>query len=460
MSNIRNNSLPRVLNLSDAIAIVVGGAIGAGIFRTPSSIARILPYPGLILLAWVAAGVLCFIGALCYAELSALYPKAGGEYAYLRGSFGKGFAFVFGWMMIFVNRAGIIAGIAHVFAGYVTYFFPCPAIVQKSIAASTILILAVLAQKGIALSTIFILSFVNICGVRLGKWLQNILTVGNVLFLAGIAVIGFFSGRGSFNNFLPLFPPSLGGGVASSFGLALIFALWTYSGWNESAYVGEEIKNPGKNIPLSLVLGTSVLIFLYLVVNFLWLWYVPLDKMKQTETVAALMMRDLLGNAGGACISFAILLFVLGSLNSTILTSGRIVYAVARDNKLFSRVAGIHKKFGTPALAIAIDSIWPVVLVLIGSFDQLISFVSVGFWFFVGMTGIALFILRRKYPSRRRPFKVWGYPFTPIIFIAVSFCLALNTVILRPVESLIGIGLILTAIPVYWYSKRLGHRRR
>ena len=423
----RGRELIRALGVTDSVAIMVGVMIGVGIFRVPGSIAAHLHAPSAVLSAWIVGGLLALCGGLCYAELSASLPKAGGDYVYLRDAYGSTVGFLFGWTKLLVIRPGSIAGIAFIFAGYADYFVPLHAFGTRAIAVGAILVLTA----------------VNLFGLRYGKQAQNLLVVGKlagILFLIGA---GFLSGEGSFDpdpvesrEALPFL---------GAFGMALIFIMWTYGGWNESTYMAEEMRRPTKDLPSSIAGGIGVTALLYVLINAAYLYRVPSSMMANSEMVASLLAERLFGPAGGAVIAGTIMLFALGAVNGLILTGGRISYAFGNDQVAFGRLASVHGRYRTPAVGLILNGLWASVLVASGEFDRLVSYTSAVTWFFFGLTGASVYVLRRKRAALARPYRVWGL--IPAIFVVSSAWLFYNTLLYSPREALLGVAIMLSGLP-------------
>jgi len=428
--------LARQLGLWDATAIIMGIIIGAGIFRVPAAVAGFVPTGGAILLAWLIGGVLCLCGALCYAELAAAMPITGGDYVYLREGYGRWVGFLFGWTKLWVVRTGSIASIAFVFAEYVRYLIPLSPTEMKIVA-----ILAVLLLTG-----------ANTIGLRHGSNIQNIFTALKILAIVAIIVLGLALEGGSTAHFSPLWPDSVGKNFLGGFGLALIFILWTYGGWNEATYVAGEVRQPEKTLPRSLVLGISGIIVLYLLINCVYLYVLPLEQMQESPTVAAAVLERLVGPRGGQIVAIMVIISTFGALNGLILTGARISYAMGRDHTLFRWLSRVHPRFQTPATAIGFQAIWAIVLIFSGTFETLVFYTAFTTWLFFGLVALALIILRKRRPAMPRPYRVWGYPVIPVLFIAMTLILLLNAVWHAPRESLYGLGFILLGLPVYYWS--------
>lgn len=451
--------LIRRLGLFDSAMVMMGIVIGSGIFLTTGIMAKSLPSAGLILLAWLIGGLLTLAGALTYAELGAALPEAGGQYVYLREAYGSLAAFLFGWILFLVYMTGGIAALALAFAEYLGYFIPTLGtghiILSVSIPlGKTALPFSISAGQLIGVSAIVFLSLFNFIGVGLGKWLQNILTVIKIGIIAFIIVLGFFWGRGS--------PPSLAlnttgmdlGSILIGFAVALVAVAWAFDGWNNVNFVAGEIRNPGRNLPRALILGTLGITFLYLLVNYIYLYALPVRELSGVVRVAERATGALFGASTGAVISAIVLISVFGSLNGSILVGPRVYYAMAEDRLFFKSVARIHPRFRTPGFSILIQAIWASVLTLLGTFEQVFTFamfIAIAFWI---AAAAAVFTLRKKRPDLPRPYKTWGYPVVPMVFILASTGILLNTLIEKPVESLAGIGLTLLGIPAYLFWQR------
>jgi APA family basic amino acid/polyamine antiporter len=459
------NGLIRQLGLFDSTMIMAGIVIGSGIFVTTGIMAKSLPSAGLILLAWLVGGLITLAGALTYAELGASLPHAGGQYVYLREAFGPVPGFLFGWLMFLVYMTGGIAGLAVAFAEYTGYFLPQLSLqnilfeINLNILGSPVKI-PLSAGKLVGVGVIVFLSIINIVGTRFGKIIQNFFTVIKIGILLVIIILGFTLGKGTSVDF-SLNPGGLSfGTIVSGFGLALVAIFWAFDGWNNVTFVAGEIKNPKRNIPLSLIYGALLVTLLYVLVNYIYLYALPIEQMAGEVRIAEKATTVLFGGTTSAVISAVILVSVFGSINGSILTGPRVYYAMARDGLFFKFVSRIHPKFRTPALSILIQAAWASILTLSGTFEQLFTyviFVSIIFWIFAA---VSVFILRKKLPDLPRPYKVWGYPAVPLLFIITSLGILINTIVEKPVESLAGLGFTLLGIPVFllWKGRTVGRR--
>ena len=434
---VSDPELPRALGLWDASLLVIGAIIGSGIFLTPSNIARTVHQVDWMLLVWVAGGILSFCGALTYAELGAALPRAGGIYVYLREAYGPLPAFLYGWCAFFVTQSGSIATLAAAFSIYLGYLIPISHLKAKVFSAICIAVLTSL----------------NCLGVRLGAWVQNILTLIKIGSLLGISLVLFFSSGGSLHHFHfnqdHAAPFSL-----SAFGIAMIAALWAYEGWHLLTYTAGEVKNPQKNITRGLIFGTAAVIILYLTVNLAYLYVLPFDRIASSSRVASDSMEAAIGPWGGTLIALAILISVAGALNSNILAGPRVYFAMAHQKLFFTQLARVHPRFQVPVVSILTQGAWAIFLTLVGSFDRLFSYVIFVAWGFYALGGAAVLVLRWKRPELHRPYKTWGYPYVPVLFVLIASSIVLNTLINDFKNSFWGLLVVLTGLPAYFYWSR------
>ena len=428
--------LPRVLGLVSIIGIVIGTMIGSGIFINPAKVAHDVGTPLIMLVVWIMGGILSFFGALAVAELGSMFTRAGGIYVYLREAFGPKVAFLFGWTLFLVIESGTIATLAVGFSTkYLPFFFD----------------LSGLQTKIVAIVLIAALALVNILGVRKGAYLMNFLTAIKFIALIAVCVLIFIFAKGSTVNFITGgSTAAASGGVLGSFGLALVAVLWAYKGWETGTYSAGEIRNPQKKLPLGLFIGTLTVLILYVLANLAYLYVFPASRMAASGRIAADVMAEVFGPTGASAIALIILLSMTGTANGHILTSSRVFYAMAQDGLFFKSVANVHPRYQTPHVSIILLASWAAVLSLSGTFEQLFSYVIFGFWIFMGLTVAGVLILRRKRPDLPRPYKTWGYPVTPILFILSSIFLTVNSLIQNFWNSAIGLTLIALGIPVYY----------
>jgi len=461
--NSKNTSsklgLVRQLGLFDSTMVMMGIVIGSGIFLTTGIMAKSIPSAGLILLAWIVGGLLTLAGALTYAELGAAMPEAGGQYVYLREAYGPMSGFLFGWILYLVYLTGGIAALALAFAEYTGYFFPSLGTGNLLLSFDITLLRNPLqytlsAGQLMGVAIIILLSVVNFIGVGLGKSIQNVFTVIKIGTITVIIVLGFAIGKGT-APLLNFNPSNLSfGGVMIGFGVSLVAVAWAFDGWNNVNFVAGEIKNPKRNLPLALILGTFGITALYVLVNYVYLYALPIQETVGVVRIAEKATGALFGSSTGALISAAVIVSVFGSLNGTILVGPRVYYAMAKDGLFFRKVAHVHPRFRTPGFSILIQAIWASLLTLLGSFEQIFTFamfMAIVFWI---AAAASVFTLRKKKPDLPRPYKTWGYPVVPAVFIIASSGILLNTLLEKPVEALAGILLTALGIPAYLYWKR------
>lgn len=430
--------MKRTLTLLDSTMINVGTIIGSGIFLVPTTIALYMHSTSLTVLVWLVAGILTLFGALSMAELGAAMPRAGGQFVYLKEAYSPFWGFLYGWTSFWLINSASIAALAVAFATYLGYFNP----------------LTPLQIKFIAIAAIIAFTLLNIYGLRTGVWTQNIITFFKIGALLAIIFLGFFLSGGETANFQPLLPDRSFSSLVPLFGLALVATLWAYDGWIEITYIGGEVKDPGRNIPLSLLLSTMTLIAIYILVNIVFIFLLSLPVIAQSQLVASDAISVVLGTAGTTLVVVIILVSTLGGVHVNILTSPRIYYAMARENLFFRSLAEIHPKHGTPAISLVVSGIWSSLLVFSGTFYQLITYVVFASWIFYAMSCTGVIILRRKQPDLERPYRTWGYPVVPVVFVLFSGFLVVNTIVSDLRSALIGAGLILTGLPAYFYWKR------
>jgi basic amino acid/polyamine antiporter, APA family len=429
--------MKRTLTLLDSTMINIGTIIGSGIFLVPTTIALYMYSTSLTILVWLVAGILTLFGALSMAELGAAMPHAGGQYVYLKKAYGPFWGFLYGWSSFWVINSASIAAIAVAFATYLGHFYP----------------ITPLQIKLIAIAAITAFTLLNIYRLRIGVWTQNIITFLKIGALLLIIFLAFFLPGGEIVNFQPLLPDRNLSSIVPLFGLALVAALWSYDGWIEVTYIGGEVKNPGRTIPLSLVLSTLIIIAIYILVNIVFIFLLSLPVIAQSQMVASDAISVVLGSAGTTLVVLIILVSTLGGVHVNVLTSPRIYYAMARDKLFFQSLAEIHPKHGTPARSLVVSGIWSSLLVFSGTFHQIITYVVFVSWIFYAMSCAGVIILRHKQPELKRPYQTWGYPAVPVIFILLSGFLVLNTILSSLLNTLIGASLILTGLPAYLYWK-------
>jgi APA family basic amino acid/polyamine antiporter len=460
--------LIRGLTATDTTALVVGTVIGTGVFLKTAVMTQDLGTPALVLAAWVAAGLLSLAGALTYAELGAMLPAAGGEYVYLKQSYGDAAAFLFGWQRFIVAGSASIASLGSGFAIFLAAFLPLNAVwVRREVA---LLGQTIDWQFGprqvVAVGAILFLSVLNSFAVALGGKVQSVLTV---LKIGGIAfvVIGifFFSGSADWSHLRAPAGAAAWSGWAA-FGTAMLAALWAYDGWNNMPMAAGEVQNPGRNIPRALIGGMLVVMAIYCLANLAYFYALPVAEVVTSNStrhraalpVAAKAATTFLGEYGGKLVALAFVVSAFGALNGSILSNARVPYAMARDRLFFTRMADLSERTRVPVWALGVQAVWSCVLAVSGTYDQLTDTLLFASWIFYGLVTSSVFILRRKTPDAARPYRTFGYPLVPAVFVLVSAWLVVNTLIEKRVESVVGLLLILAGLPLfYWFrSSRRG----
>jgi len=433
-------SLERVLSLLDATMINVGGVVGSGIFMVPATVAFFTGSASLFFLVWILGGIVSLFGALSVAELGAAMPRAGGQYVYLNEAYGPIWGYLYGWSAVAVINTASIAAVGVAFSEYLGFFFP---ISDASI-------------KGIAVGTIVLLTIINIVDVKSGAWFQNLFTLSKLGAIFGIILLGLVMEGGTNQNLSPIFSDKPFIGLIGPLGLAMVSVLWTFDGWIFITYVAGEVKNPGRNIPLSLIFCMLIVVSVYLLLNYVLLFTLGFTGMNGSELVVSDAASVFLGNKGAAVVTIIILISLIGANNGFVLSSARINYAMARDKLFFNQAAQIHSRFKSPANALIIQCVWACLLTFTGTFNQLITYIIFTSWIFYGMSAGAVIILRKKKPDMDRPYKTPVYPWIPIIFIFFAIFLTINTIMEAPRDAAIGAGIILAGLPLYYYWKKNG----
>ncbi len=442
--------LRRELNLFDAVMMVVGNIVGVGIFTTSGIVAQYIQHPIWMLGAWAVGGLVALAGALTLGELGACLPRAGGDYAFLREAYHPQVAFLYGWACFWATFSGSIAILAIALADYLSIFFP------RLSLQNTIINWPITISGGhlLAISAIIVLCLFNYLGLKPGRRLQNILSVLKIALIAGIIWLGLSSPLGYWGNFKLAATTTAGFGLLA-FCQGLVPVWFTYSGWNSITYLGEEVKSPGRNIPLSAAMAVLISLILYLLLNVVYIYAMSTSGMSGVIRVAQLAIELLRGNLAAGLVSAVVALSILGCLNATIIVGARIYYAMAQDGLFFAGWGEVHPRHGSPGTATLGQGMWACVLIVSGTFAQLLNFVVFVMLILSALTGAGLFRLRSARPDLPRPYKVWGYPFTPLIFIIFCLGVALGNLIQEPIQAAWGIAVILTGLPAYrlWQRK-------
>ncbi|MEM6292698.1 MAG: amino acid permease [Myxococcota bacterium] len=445
--------LPRKLGLASGIAVVVGSTIGSGIFRTPAAVAERIDSLWFFAAAWILGSVVALAGALTYAELSAMMPRTGGVYVYVREAFGKLPAFLFGWAQLLILRPAAYGAIAITSA---EYLWRCFGIDGSSAAWGGPLSIAQITAIGM----VALVGMLNVRGVELGAFVQNTSTVlksGALLLLIVLGLVFIASGRGEGISVAPASSASTS--MLSAFGLAMIPVLWSYDGWSDVGYVSGEIKDPARNLPRAFILGTAAVGGLYLAVNAAYLFVVPLHEMPGRELIAADVASAVMGSAGVVFVSAAVAVSTFGTLNGSMMTGPRIFFAMAEDGLFFERLAKVEPRFGTPAASIVLAVVLGGVFVSVRTFAQLADAFVIGIWPFYALGVLAIFVLRKRQPDRERPYRAWGYPWLPIVFLGGATFVLGNYLVTQPMTFLGNVAVILTGVPVYLYWSKRNARR-
>ncbi|HTP80677.1 MAG TPA: amino acid permease [Bacteroidota bacterium] len=438
-----DTELPRELSLLDSTMVNVGSMIGSGIFLVPATIALYCRSSSLIIGVWIFSGVVSLFGALSIAELGTLMPRAGGMYVYLTEIYGRLWGFLYGWCSFVVINTASIAAVAVTFALSLGALFPMTA----------------LAVKIVAIASILLLTFINCFGIALGAMVQNVFTITKIAALAFLALLSFALSHVSRAAFSPVLPDVHFSSLAGTIVLALGAALWSYDGWIEITYVAGEVRNPDTTISRSLFLSTLIVIVVYTLVNLGMVNVLSVFGMARSTAVASDTASHLLGSAGVIFIASAVAISTFGTNNGFIFTCPRIYYAMARDGVFFRWLAYVHPRTKTPIPSLIAQAVLSSLLVLSGSFEQLYTYVVFVSWIFYALSAVGVIILRRRQPRLARPYKTWGYPATPLLFVMFALYLVVQTIAADPRDSIFGVVIVLLGLPMYLFwqgrSKRV-----
>jgi APA family basic amino acid/polyamine antiporter len=437
-------TLARTLGLRDLVLLGIGCVIGSGIFVVPGAVLRQTGGdPGPALAVWIVGGVLSLLGALTYAELGAMHPRAGGLYVYLRDTFGPLPAFLFGWTLFFVLASGSIATLAVASTAYLDRLLP----------------LGPVERRVAPLVLIFLVTAINVRGTRQSAGVQNWGTgikVGAILVMTAVLL---WRGNG-FDRAAAVWPDHVSSALLQGIGLAMVGVLWAYEGWQYLTYSAGEALDPQRTFPRAIVLGTAALIALYVMANVGYIAALGTRAVAGTDSAAADAVTQVVGPAAGKLIAAAILVSMFSAANGCVLTAPRVFFAMARDGVFFRRLGEIHPRFGTPAFAVIAGSAWAAVLAASGTFEQLLTYVVFTGWVFYGLGAASVFVYRRIAPDAERPFRVPGYPWTPLLFIASAAAIVLNTIVSQPLRAAAGLGVVCLGVPAYLVWRRSGAGRR
>ncbi len=457
VTEVAGTQLVRGLKLFDATAIIVGSMIGSGIFIVSADMARQLGSSGLLLAAWGITAVMTVLGALSYGELAAAMPRAGGQYVFLREAYGPLFGFLYGWTLFLVIQTGTIAAVAVGFAKFFGLFAPW-------VSASNVLVplplgYRVSSQHLIAILVISLLTWVNCKGLREGATVQNVFTVAKVGGLLTLVVMGLIlpaNPAAVQANFQRLIPDSFGLGLLSIMGAALVGSLFAADAWNNVTFTGSEVVNPKRNLPLSLFLGTAAVSLIYFAANVVYLRTLPLEAIASApeDRVGTLAAQSLMGSGGLTFINVAILISTFGCTNGLILAGARVYYAMARDGLFFKRVGEVSPRSHTPVFSLIVQAVWACLLVLSGTYNNLLDYVIFAALLFYVLTVTGLFILRKKRPEMERPYKAFGYPVLPAVYVLLAALVMVDLLVVKPRFTWPGLMIVVTGVPVFFLWKK------
>jgi APA family basic amino acid/polyamine antiporter len=441
MADAWGERMPRSVGLLNAVAVSIGITIGSGIFRVPATVAGLLHDPGSVIVCWVLGGVMALCGALTYAELAAALPRSGGMFAYILEGFGPLPAFLFGWAELTVVRAAALGAIATIFAEYLGYFVPFTPAEVREVAALTIVLVGVL----------------NYIGVRRAAAVLSLTTYAKYAAVLALAFLAVTAVGASSAHFVPLWSavPSL-----SLIATALIPVMWTYDGWADLAFIGGEVSNPQRTLPRALIVGCLSVALVYLLINLAFIYVLPLPQMAGSKLIATTVATriPLLAGIGTGLIAGLVMLATFSGLNASMMVGARVFFAMGDRGLFFRAVARISPRFDTPSVGIAICTVLGVVYVLQNDFAQLADKFILGIWPFYALTVAAVFVLRRRRPDLPRPYRVWGYPFVPAVFLLASAGMVVNALVTDPVNTGVTLLIIAVGFPVYWLRGRIGAR--
>jgi APA family basic amino acid/polyamine antiporter len=459
------SGLKRDLGLLEATTIIMGSMIGSGIFLAPALIAAIIIAenlgPGSFVLIWVIGGLLTLCGALSYGELAAAFPRAGGQYVFLREAFSPFPAFLYGWTIFLVVQTGLIAAVAVAFANYLGVFFPWVSQGNRLMAAGNF---SFSSAQLVAIVLVVFLTWINTRGVKEGAWVQNVLTIAKVGALAALILAGIFTSKGSWSNFQPWLPSAISGGVLAAFAVGMSKALFALDAWNTVTFVAEETRDPVKTLPKALFMGTLGVTILYALANVAYLHVLPVEAAAAVpdQRIAAEVARILLGPIGVSLIAAAILISTFGCDNGLVLAGPRLYYAMARDGLFLKGAASLDPKRGTPIRSLWYQALWTILLVLTGSlgargaqlYSDLLTFTSFASLLFNALTVAGLFVLRFRQPNLERPYRVPAYPLIPALYLAVAAFFLVFIAVGDPRNAGLGMVVMLMGVPVYFFLQR------
>jgi APA family basic amino acid/polyamine antiporter len=450
--------LVRGLGLLDATTLIVGSVIGSGIFVAPSNMAGYIQTPGLLLGLWILGGILTLFGALAYGEMAAALPRAGGQYVYLKEAFSPLWGFLYGWTFLLAINTGFIAAVSVAFAKYLGVFLP---VVGEGTVLFMVGSYAFSTAQAVALVVIAALTWINITGLRTGATVQNVFTIAKVAAIAVLVIIAIVTAKGSSENFRPLLGTALGPegvkiGLVAALGAAMSKALFAYDAWNSVTFAAEEMREPERNLPRALAMGTLGIMAVYCAAVAVYLYVVPIQEMYAVEEnrIAAEAAQRMIGPAGSALIAIAIMVSTFGCVNGLILAGARVLFAMGRDRLFFERVAEVHPVYRTPAPALLLQGGVAALLTLTGTYDALLTQTAFASLLFNTLTVVGLFVLRHRQPDLPRPYRAWGYPVLPAIYLLVSVFFLYSIFRGDPTHSGRGLGVVAVGVVAYAYWSR------
>jgi APA family basic amino acid/polyamine antiporter len=448
-----DDQLVKGIGLWGATFLVIGNVIGSGIFLTTGGMLAELPSTTLLLTAWVAGGLLAMAGGLTYAEMGAMYPRSGGLYVFLTEAYGPAIGFLFGWACMLVILTGSVGTVAVGFAEYFSYFFP-------SLSTAHILVSvpmpwgawSISAGQLVAASSIGVIAAINYVGVNSGNVLNAVLTVAKIGLLVLLPLVALAYMRVE-PVYAPIVPPDTARPLVS-FGIIMIAVMWTYEGWYYVAFAAGEIKDAARNVPRSLIYGTVALTLIYLAVNLAYVYTLSVEEMSGVTRIAEKAVTVLVGPAGAALVAASVVISTFGCNVAAVITCSRTCFAMATDRRFFPITARVHPVYRTPHIALIVTSAWSAFLTLTGGYETLFTYVTFASVLFGALGGAAIFVLRARRPDVPRPYRAWGYPVVPALYVLGSVALVWNTLIERPGASIAGLGLVALGLPFYWYWSR------
>jgi basic amino acid/polyamine antiporter, APA family len=451
-------SLVRGLSLMDSVMLLVGGIIGSGIFLTAAPIASAVHTPWFFLGIWLVGGLISLLACFAFAEMGAMFPEAGGQYVFLREAYGEFPAFLYGWMIFTVGQSGTIAALAVGFAEYIGAILP---IASAHAPVATLAGWTLTRGHLVSVGSIVLLTAINVVGLRRGAMLINVATWAKFAAIGVFVLLGVAIGRGHWSNYtisIPADQPLTLGHVISGFGVALIGVFWAFDGWVYITWVAGEVRNPQKVLPRAMVLGVLLVGVVYLSVSAVYLFALPITHVAKEMTVAQAAAVSLFSPGAGRWLGGMIALSCFGAMSCAILSSARVSYAMARDGAFFHAMGRVHPRYRTPAVSLIALGGWSAVLALSGSYDQLYTYVMFMMVLSYVAAVVGLFVLRRTRPDAPRPYRCTGYPYFPALYVLMAGAWALNSVVTRPKETLIGVAIVFLGAPFYlfwrWQLKR------